>query len=178
MKLLRLLAPLLLLSFPLALHSQLGLYGAFTAQNLNDPNDDSYDLYGGTFGAYLASSELAILNIGLDLRGSFTRGGGNSFDMGAIGPRIGLNLHILPLHPYVEGTVGVASINVADRSPLNGTRFEYQALGGLDFTIFPRLDWRVAEFSYGGVSANGSTIHPKTLSTGLVLRLPRLFRIP
>jgi hypothetical protein len=43
MKLSRLLAPFLFLFAPLCLHAQLGLYGAFTAQNLGGPNNNGYD---------------------------------------------------------------------------------------------------------------------------------------
>jgi hypothetical protein len=175
----RLLALSLFLFSPVSLHAQLGLYGAFTVQDLGAPNNSGYAFYGGTFGAYLASGRLAILSLGVDLRGSFTRGGGDSFDSGAIGPRLALNTHILPIQPYVEGTVGLGSLNLAGGSPSNGVRFEYQLLGGLDLTVLPRIDWRVAEYSYGGLSsANGDNFHPKSLSTGIVLRLPRILPLP
>jgi hypothetical protein len=175
----RLLALSLFLFSPLSLHAQLGLYGAFTVQNLGAPNNNGYSFYGGTFGAYLASGRLAILSLGVDLRGSFTRGAGDSFDSGAIGPRLALNTHILPIQPYVEGTVGLGSLNLAGGSSSNGVRFEYQLLGGLDFTVLPRVDWRVAEYSYGGLSSvNGDNFHPKSLSTGIVLRLPRILPLP
>ncbi len=111
MKLSRLLAPFLFLFTPLCLHAQLGLYGAFTAQNLGGPNNNGYDLYGGTFGAYLASGRLAVLSVGVDVRGSFARNSTRSFDTGSIGPRIGLNLHILPIHPYIEGTIGLGHVD-------------------------------------------------------------------
>ena len=40
---------------------------------------------------------------------------------------------------------------------------------GLDTTILPHIDWRVADFSYAiNTSANGT--HAKTLSSGLVIR--------
>jgi hypothetical protein len=179
MNLSRLLALSLFLLSPLAARAQLGLYGAFTAQNLGAPNNSGYGFYGGTFGAYLASGRLAILSLGIDLRGSFTRGAGDSFDSGAIGPRLALNTHILPIQPYVEGTVGLGSLNLAGGSPSNGVRFEYQVLGGLDFTVLPRVDWRVAEYSYGGLSSvNNDNFHPRSLSTGIVLRLPRLLPLP
>ena len=178
MKLSRLLAVSIFLFSPFALHAQLGLYGAFTAQNLGIPNDSGYALYGGTFGAYLASGRLAILSLGVDLRGSFSKSNGNSFDSGSIGPRLALNTHILPLQPYVEGTIGLGNLELAG-GPGSGTKFEYQVLGGLDFTIFPRIDWRVAEYSYGGLSAiNNYNYHPKSLSTGIVLRLPRILPLP
>jgi hypothetical protein len=179
MRPLRLLILSLLSLSPLSLHAQLGLYAGLTVQNPGIPGNNSYDLYGGTLGAYLASGHLAILNLGVDLRGTFTRSSGNSFNTGAIGPRLGLNLHIIPLHPYVEATAGLASLNLNGGSPSNGTSFEYQLIGGLDVTVFPRIDWRVAEFSYGGVSVqNSSSYHPKTLTTALVLRIPRFFPLP
>jgi hypothetical protein len=178
MKLSRLLALLLFTFAPLSLHAQLGLYGAFTVQNLGGPNNNGYDLYGGTFGAYLASGRLAILSLGVDLRGSFARSNGVSFDTGSIGPRIGLNTHILPIHPYIEATIGLGHVDFTG-STGGETKFEYQVLGGLDFTILPRIDWRVAEYSYGGLSTiNNYNYRPKSLSTGLVLRLPRILPLP
>jgi hypothetical protein len=179
MKLFRLLALSFIFVAPSNLHAQLGLYGAFTVQNVGGSVNSGYDLYGGTVGAYLASGRFAVLSAGVDVRGSFAKNGGTSFNTGSIGPRIGLNTHILPIHPYVEATVGLANINVAGGSPSNGTKFEYQLLGGLDFTVFPRIDWRVAEYSYGGVSvADNYNLHPRSLSTGIVLRLPRLLPLP
>jgi hypothetical protein len=75
--------------------------------------------------------------------------------------------------------VGLGSLNLAGGSPSNGVRFEYQVLGGLDFTVLPRIDWRVAEYSYGGLSSvNNDNFHPRSLSTGIVLRLPRLLPLP
>jgi hypothetical protein len=177
MKPLRLLALLLFGISPIALHAQLGLYGGFTVQNPGVPPATGYQFYGGTFGAYLASGQLAILNVGLDLRGSFAKNGSDSFNSGAIGPRVALNLHVIPLHPYLEATAGLGNLNISEAST-NTTRFEYQFLGGLDFTVFPRIDWRVAEFSYGGLSVFNGSYHPKTLTTGIVLRIPRFFPLP
>jgi hypothetical protein len=179
MKLLQLLALSLFALSPFPLHAQLGIYGGFTVQNLGVPDPVGYQFYGGTVGAYLASRRLAILNVGIDLRGTFTRSSGDAFNSGAIGPRVGLNLHVLPVHPYVEATAGLGNLSFQGGSPNSGTRFEYQFLGGLDYTVLPRIDWRVAEFSYGGLSLlDGNSFHPKTLTTGLVLRLPRIFPLP
>lgn len=178
MKTSRLLTLTLLLLSSISLQAQLGLYGAFTAQNLG-PNSNGYNFFGGTFGAYLASGQLALLSAGFDLRGSFANNSGNSFDSGSFGPRIGLNTHILPIHPYVEAVAGLGHLNLAGESLGSATKFEYQFLGGLDFTVLPRIDWRVAEFSYGGLSTfNNSSFHPKSLSSGIVLRLPRFLPLP
>jgi hypothetical protein len=177
MKLLRLLTLSVMVFAPFSLHAQLGLYGGFTVQNLGVPGNDGIVYYGGTLGAYLASGRLAILNVGVDLRGSSTRSSGDSFSSGAIGPRVGLNLHVIPLHPYVEATAGLGSLALRGSSSV--TRFQYQVLGGLDITVLPRLDWRLVEYSYGGFSApNSVTYHPKTFTTGIVFRLPRVFPLP
>jgi hypothetical protein len=88
-----------------------------------------------------------------------------------------LNLHVIPLHPYLEATAGLGNLNIPKASS-NVTRFEYQFLGGLDYTVFPRIDWRVAEFSYGGLSVFNGSYHPKTLTTGIVLRIPLFFPLP
>ena len=55
---------------------------------------------------------------------------------------------------------------------INKTSIEYQVAGGVDMTIFPRLDWRIAEISWGSVQNVGASVKPSTVTTGLVLRLP------
>jgi hypothetical protein len=171
----KLLRPLIILSFslfPLLLQAQLGVYGSFSAVKLNVPANNNF-LYGGTFGAYLDSNHLAVLNYGLDLRGSVTGGGGTSFDFGSIGPRLGVNLHVIPIHPYIEALAGVGHAGFTQFDTNSVTKFEYQFVGGVDYTILPRIDWRIAEISYGGLgSLNGESFHPKSISTGIVLRLP------
>ncbi len=178
MRMFRLLALSVLVFLPLSLHAQLGIYGTFTATKLNVPANDNF-IYGGTFGAYLASGHLALLSAGVDLRGSFANSNVTSYSSGSIGPRVAFNLPILPIHPYVEAVVGVGHASFTNTQPAAVTKFEYQFLGGVDFTIFPRVDWRVVEFSYGGLSGlNNQSFHPKSLSTGLVLRLPNILPLP
>jgi hypothetical protein len=178
MRLVRLFTVLFCTSLPLSLHAQLGLYGTFTTAKLNVTNYDDW-LYGATFGGYLASGHLALFSLGVDLRGSFDSRGPTAFDSGSIGPRVALNLHILPISPYVEGTVGVGHADFAGGTPSSVTKFEYQFLGGVDYAVLPRVDWRVAEFSYGGLAGlNNISFHPKTISSGIVLRLPRVLPLP
>jgi hypothetical protein len=55
------------------------------------------------------------------------------------------------------------------------TKFSYQIVGGLDYTVFPRIDWRVAEISWGTLRAFGTNVNPTTVSTGIVIRLPGVF---
>lgn len=176
MKLFRLLVLSLFVFLPLSLHAQVGLYGSFTVQNMGIPNSPGIVFYGGTFGAYLAGKQFAFLNVGADLRGSFARDAGSSFDTGSIGPRVALNMHVVPIQPYVEGTVGVGHLNFGVGSSINGPTFEYQVLGGVDWAVLPRVNWRIWELSYSGLSVNDS-LHPRSLSTGIVFTLPRLFVI-
>jgi hypothetical protein len=90
---------------------------------------------------------------------------------GLAGPRLTFKPHVIPLMPYVEALAGAGDVQYGQGvARTSATKLEYQFLGGLDWTIFPRVDWRVIEFSYGGFA--GPSLNPKNLSTGIVLRLP------
>lgn len=160
--------------------AQLGVYANFTAAKVDGSNSDW--IYGPGFGGYLDHGHFVFLSTGVDVRGEIL-GTGNStkFDAGYIGPRLAFRPHVLPIKPYVEGLVGVAYAQVPTTSDPNAvqtggttsaTKFSYQFVGGVDYTLVPRIDWRVAEFSYGGLSILDGSIHPKTISTGIVVRLP------
>lgn len=164
-----LLTVLLLVSGASAL-AQTGLYAEFGGSKISGAGDSW--LYGPTFGAYTDFLPLPFVHLGADLRGSVLGPGqGTTLYSGLIGPRLSVHPHILPINPYLEGLAGIGHIDYGGRAG-SDTRFEYQLLAGVDYTLIPRLDWRVVEFSYGGLSALNGSLHPKTVSTGLVLRLP------
>ena len=149
--------------------AQLGVYANFGAARINSATNW---IYGPGFGAYLDHGHFIFLSTGIDARGYILGSGSNTrFDAGYVGPRLVLRPHLLPVMPYVEGLVGVGYSQLGSSS---ATRFSYQFVGGVDYTLLPRIDWRVAEFSYGGLSAFDSSIHPTTISTGIVIRLPVL----
>ncbi len=152
-----------------AAHAQTGVYVDFSAAKLNAP--DTGWVYGPTAGVYFDHGHLLFLSTGLDVRGSFL-GSGSSTQLysGMLGPRLAFRPHVLPIKPYIEAVVGAGHID--DSGGASTTQFEYQFLGGVDTTILPRIDWRTVEFSYGGLSGLNGSLHPKTISTGLVLRLP------
>lgn len=153
-----------------AARAQVGLYAEFGGAKINAPSNDW--IYGPTFGAYADFVPLPIVHIGGDIRGSVLGvSQTTTLYSGLIGPRISVHPHVLPLSPYIEAVAGIGHYDYG-RGFGSDTKFEYQFLGGIDHTIIPRLDWRVVEFSYGGLSAFGSSLHPKTISTGVVLRLP------
>ena len=166
------LLPLLLLLFcALDAAAQVGVYGEFSTADLNKPNVGR--VYGPTFGAYYDAWHVPFFGAGIDVRGAFLGFGSTTLNSGLAGPRLVFTPHPLPIRPYVEALVGIGHTHFgqgfADQS---STDFEYQFLGGLDLTILPRLDWRIVEFSYGGLSGLESSFNPKTISTGIVVRLP------
>ena len=151
--------------------AQIGVYGEFSASNFNVPNTAWQ--YGTTFGIYDNHWSVPFLALGVDGRGSVVGTGSTSTWSGLVGPRLVFKPHILPVMPYVEALGGVGHADVGQGSAqTSATKFEYNFVGGLDYTFFPRLDWRVVEFSYGGLSSFSGSFHPRTLSTGIVFRLP------
>lgn len=151
--------------------AQVGLYADFSAAKVNVPRSNW--IYGPTFGAYFDRGHLLFLSTGLDARGSILGSGVNTLDSGLVGPRLVFRPHVLPIQPYVEALIGLGRAGYYQgNTPTTVTKFQYQFLGGVDWTVLPRIDWRVVEFSYGGLSGLGSSFNPKTISTGLVVRLP------
>ena len=167
--------PTLLTALSLALSptlpaaAQLGLSGAFTASRLSHPVGTVGSptmLYGETVSAYYQRG--VFFAYGADVRGSFLGGSGISLNSGVIGPRVALKLHALPLQVYGEALGGISSYT-GGPFVSSTTQAEYQLLLGTDFTVFPHIDWRVAEYAYTSGSGDLSS---HSLSTGLVVRLP------
>ncbi len=153
-------------------NAQLGVYANFSAAKLNVANTDW--IYGPGFGGYLDHGHFIFLSTGIDARAEILgTGSATKFDAGYIGPRVAFRPHVLPVKPYVEGLVGAGHYEVGQGIAYSeATKFSYQFVGGVDYTLLPRIDWRVAEFSYGGLSFLDTSLHPKTISTGIVVRLP------
>ena len=156
---------------------QTGIYGEFTGGKIPAAHTDW--MYGPTVGLY-HDNGLGLIALGYDVRGSFLRrgntngaGSNESLNTLEVGVRAALTPHVLPIKPYVEALGGYGGLTVGQGAAReSASHAAYQFLGGVDLTFFPRLDWRVVEFSYGRLSGLGSTYAPKTLSTGLVFRLP------
>jgi hypothetical protein len=151
--------------------AQTGIYVEFGGSKVDAPSNQW--VYGPTFGAYTdLIGGVPFVHLGADLRGSVLGiSQTTTLTSGLIGPRVSLHPHVLPLMPYLEGLGGVGHYDFGAGQG-SSTQFEYQFLAGIDYTLIPRLDWRVVEFSYGGLSVFNGDLHPKTISTGLVLRLP------
>jgi hypothetical protein len=160
-----LLALVVLLSLPRALHAQIGIYGAVSGASFSHSPVDLG--YGGMVGAYKTTGH--VIATGLDLRGTFVGRDGFRFNTYAIGPRIAFRPRVLPLTPYVEGLIGLANYN-SGRNTNSTNHFNYQIVGGLDTTIVPRIDWRMFDIAYSTTTATNST-RAITFSTGLVIRV-------
>lgn len=150
------------LSLPAA--AQTGLYGQYTAM---DVAGGWYS--GGTFGVYRDRVGVPLFHLGADFRGHYLTNGGNSIVGGLAGIRASVVPHVVPFKIYAEGLGGAA---VIDYGANHGTHFQYQVNGGLEYTFFPRFDWRVAEVAYNGYTGNVGFGNPVSISTGIVFRLP------
>lgn len=155
--------------------SQAAVYAEFTGVKLSSANTPW--LFGPTVGLYYDYGH-GVISTGFDVRGSFLRRGNfngstTDLELGLIGVRLAATPHVLPIKPYVEvlGGIGHMQSGVGSTA-ISAKVFTYELLGGVDFTFLPRLDWRVVEFSYGGLAVAGQSFSPKSLSTGLVFRLP------
>jgi len=151
--------------------AQVGVYAGFSASDYHMPNTGWQ--YGPTFGAYFQPWAAPFIRAGVDVRASLLGSNTEKVDSILVGPRVQIHPHVLPLMPYGEILIGGAHVNVGEGSAnTDKTAIEYQVAGGLDMTIFPRLDWRIAEYSWGSVQNVGESVKPGTITTGLVLRLP------
>jgi hypothetical protein len=146
--------------------AQTGVYGEFTGAKLSANN--SKWMFGPTVGLFHDSGH-GLLATGLDVRGTFASRGNESLDTLLGGVRLAITPRALPLKPYGEVLGGLGHVKVGQST---SNKFAYQFIAGLDDTILPRLDWRVVEFSYGRLAGLSDSYAPKTISTGLVLRLP------
>ena len=156
--------PLLLAFFSVNLHAQarFAIYGTGGGEKSGLPNDDWHAA--GTFGFYYGILHAAIIDLSVDARGDLS----SNIKSGFLGPRVAVKLPIVPIKPYGEFIFGVSTYSTPAHLPTPND-FAYRYVFGLDTTILPHIDWRVADFSYAlNNSANGT--HAKTLSSGLVIR--------
>ena len=146
------------------LHAQarFAIYGTGGGEKSGLPNDDWHGA--GTFGFYYGILHAAIFDISVDARGDLS----SNIKSGFVGPRVAVKVPIIPIKPYGEFIFGVSTYSTPAHLPIPND-FAYRYVLGLDTTILPHIDWRVADFSYAlNTSANGT--HAKTLSSGLVIR--------
>jgi hypothetical protein len=166
--------------------------------NSSDPafaRSDTVDPIGGTGGVYYDFMKLGPVKLGADVRGSILttkRGAYINFNgPGAHiysvlgGVRGSFQTPVKSLKPYLQisvglgrGDYGLYTGRPASTQPLPNiiyNNFQYEGLAGLDIKLLPVLDWRVAEFGYGGLDPFGTYSHNypiKQVSMGFVFHLP------
>jgi hypothetical protein len=174
---------LLTLAFStVAASAQVGIYGNFATVHLTNNNGGaSFWSYGPGAGVYYDFLHFGPIRIGADLRGNRLWGNEEDYWSGLGGVRLVVKPPVLPFRVYVQGSAGVAGVkasgNTGNLSNSYSNKFQYDVLGGTDFTLLPHIDWRVVELGYGRMSGvSGGTVSSSsgvfTLSSGIVLRLP------
>ena len=161
---------------------------AFARANTVDP-------VGGTGGVYYDFLKLGPVKLGADLRGSImTTKRGAYLNFNGPGARIysvlggvrgSFQTPVKSLKPYVQISAGLGRSDYglysnlpASNQPVPNviySNFEYEGLAGLDIKLLPIMDWRVAEFGYGGLDPFGTFSHNypiKQVSMGFVFHLP------
>lgn len=168
-----------------AARAQIGVYGMGSGGFLGSTSasegslvlhNGGFSAYGGTFGVYDNFLSLGPLKVGADGRffvqsSSNSNSYGNKLHGGLGGVRLALRLPAVPLSPYVQAEIGGVGTNYGTQANTSGS-FAYQIQGGLDFTIFPRLDLR-GEYGGGQIDGvfNGTKATMQQVGVGLVLRL-------
>ena len=173
---------LAVLAFGLAMESpvaqaQWAIYGQGTGGSLR--YTEPALIYGGTLGFYHVKQE-RLFEYGPDFRGSIVKSGNvngpytdHMLATGQFGIRVAAHPRGWYVKPYLEGTVGVGYWRAGTGlARLDDMHFLMQVIGGADYRITNRLDWRVAEVTYGRVGSQPGFIHPITISTGIVIHLP------
>jgi len=162
---------------PTTTDAQIGIYGQYNATH-----DGAVDAWynGFTLGGYDSFLNAGPVHAGLDLRGSYESGKNYRFRNFLVGPRVQVRPPILPINPYIQAAIGFGGSRYSGSSTLQthySNKLQYGVIGGLEYTVFPRIDLRVPEITYLRMSAISSFANaPKVdlfgLGFGLVVRLP------
>jgi opacity protein-like surface antigen len=170
----------------LSASAQVGIYGKLDAVRFSKSSSNTENFgstgwfYGPGAGVYYDFLHLGPASIGADVRGNYLFSNPNKYRSVLFGARLSVKPPALPVRPYVQGSVGIAGSN-SPKVGLNGGQFEnkfaYEVVAGVDYTIFPHVDWRTLELGYGRVSAVSSFAGTASnsvflLSSGIVIRLP------
>jgi hypothetical protein len=180
-------------------HAQVGVYGMFTVDRLSNiqsspllpsppPRVDPVNPLGGTGGVYYDFFKLGPVRLGADLRGSIlttkrgayvTNDGGGTRIYSTLGGIRGVfHTPVAPLKPYIQLSAGLGRSDYGlftNGAVVLHNNFQYEGLAGLDIKLLPIMDWRVAEFGYGGLDPFGANSHNypiKQVSMGFVFHLP------
>jgi opacity protein-like surface antigen len=152
---------------------QIGLYGQFS--NTHDSSISAW-YHGFTLGGYDNMAGGGPIHLGFDLRGSYGAGSQHSYRSILIGPRLDVKPPVLPIRPYLQAEIGLGGTEDNRPSAFKAhynNKLAYGVIGGLDYTVLPRVDVRVPEIGFIRMSGiTNPTIHLVSIGFGLVVRLP------
>jgi len=107
------------------------------------------------------------MDISVDVRGDLSK----DIYSGILGPRLAVKIPIFPIRPYGEFLLGGSSYSTLSNGVRDAGSFTYRGVVGVDVTLIPHFDWRVVDFSYSsGITQFNENVHPKTVTTGFVVR--------
>jgi len=144
-------------------------------------NSTSAVFYGVNFGILYDFPSATKLTFGMDMRDSILHANNAGLNNFLVGPRIVAKPFKRPASLYIEPVVGLG-ISRAPQAILHVKKVEYGVYGGLDYTIYHHIDWRVFEVGYTSLqtesseTVGGTAAVPSTaminFSTGFVFRFP------
>jgi hypothetical protein len=152
---------------------------------------NTVDPLGGGGGVYYDFMKLGPVKLGVDVRGSILttkrgayvnfNGPGAHIYSALGGVRAAFHTKYAPLKPYLQISAGLGRSDYGLFSTGGSgpnaihSNFQYEGLAGMDIKLLPIMDWRVAEFGYGGLDPFGTYSHNypiKQVSMGFVFHLP------
>jgi opacity protein-like surface antigen len=120
-----------------------------------------------TFGFYYGLRHFGPFDFSADVRGDLS----HNIASGVLGPRLAAKIPVFPIMPYAELLFGESSYSTQSNSIRDANSFTYRYVGGVDFTLIPHVDWRLVDYSYSsGITQFNANIHPKTITSGFVIR--------
>ena len=165
-------------------HAQVGVYGKFNLVHVPSNSANNFvtpGWYNGPGGGvYFNLVHLGPVSLGGDIRADYLFHSPQRYRDVLFGVRLGAKAPLIPLRPYAQisaGFGGPSTGGVQNSPRVYSNKFQYWIIGGVDHTLFPHIDWRVAELGYGhmtGVSSSppATGVNLFTLGTGVVVRLP------
>ncbi|WP_158794186.1 outer membrane beta-barrel protein [Granulicella sp. L60] len=177
----------------IAAHAQVGVYvnpiGIHVSNSETDTgpfaflgdNTKGRTFYGVNIGGYYEFFQNQNIVASVDLRDGFVKSNNASLNSFLVGGRVASKPLANSFKPYVQLSIGLGTTK-PPTSTLRLNRFEYDILGGVDYTLAKHVDFRMVELGYGSVSTVNSgdfggtnslpASHLFTVSTGLVFRIP------
>lgn len=123
-------------------------------------------MWGGSAGAYLQGSLLGLVVRSTALPSNSAI---RVYDA-TLGPRMAVSLPFVRLYAEAGGGMGHAGYYDSSGNLASAWGAAWQANLGFARTLFPRVEWRILEGSYGRVFA-GPGVSPVMLSTGVTLHV-------